>query len=62
MVPRDTDSPNLAEIREYLTRECKIAIWKVPERIEVVDSLPVTATGKIQKFVLRNQLTAESKG
>lgn len=62
VVPRDTATPDLEEIREYLTRECKIAIWKVPERIEVVDSLPVTATGKIQKFVLRNQLTTESKG
>jgi cyclohexanecarboxylate-CoA ligase len=26
-----------------------------PERLELVDSLPMTATGKIQKFVLRER-------
>jgi acyl-CoA synthetase (AMP-forming)/AMP-acid ligase II len=46
---------SLAELRAYLTEEHKIAIWKVPERIEIVDELPVTATGKIQKFALRDR-------
>ncbi|MFF3573788.1 class I adenylate-forming enzyme family protein [Nocardia jiangxiensis] len=45
----------LAELKEYLTDERKIAVWKVPERIEFLDELPVTATGKIQKFVLRER-------
>jgi cyclohexanecarboxylate-CoA ligase/acyl-CoA synthetase len=48
----------LAELRDYLTNERKIAIWKVPERIEFLDEFPVTATGKIQKFVLREQFRA----
>jgi cyclohexanecarboxylate-CoA ligase len=26
-----------------------------PERLELVDALPMTATGKIQKFVLRER-------
>jgi 4-hydroxybenzoate-CoA ligase len=31
----------------------KIGVWKYPRWIEVVDSLPKTATGKIQRFKLR---------
>jgi fatty-acyl-CoA synthase len=34
----------------------KLAGFKVPKRIIVVDELPKTATGKIQKFVLRDRL------
>jgi non-ribosomal peptide synthetase component E (peptide arylation enzyme) len=43
-------------MRDHLVNERKIAIWKVPERIEFVSELPLTATGKIQKFVLRERL------
>jgi 4-hydroxybenzoate-CoA ligase len=32
----------------------KIGVWKYPRWIDVVDSLPKTATGKIQRFKLRN--------
>src|SRR6266404_5368936 len=32
----------------------KIGVWKYPRWIEVVDSLPKTATGKIQRFKLRD--------
>jgi 4-hydroxybenzoate-CoA ligase len=31
----------------------KIGVWKYPRWIEVVQSLPKTATGKIQRFKLR---------
>ena len=37
----------------HLTEEHKLAVWKVPERIEYVAEFPRTATGKIQKFALR---------
>jgi 4-hydroxybenzoate-CoA ligase len=36
----------------------KIGVWKYPRWIEVVDALPKTATGKIQRFKLRD---AENK-
>jgi len=41
------------EMREY----CKgqIAHYKIPRYIKVVDSFPMTITGKIQKFVMRQQ-------
>ena len=31
----------------------RIGVWKYPRWIEYVDSLPKTATGKIQRFRLR---------
>lgn len=42
-----------AEIREY----CKgqIAYFKIPEYVRIVDSFPMTANGKIQKFLMREQ-------
>jgi cyclohexanecarboxylate-CoA ligase/acyl-CoA synthetase len=45
----------LEQLRTYLTEDRKLAVWKVPERIELVAEWPVTATGKIQKFVLRDR-------
>jgi len=33
----------------------KIGVWKYPRWIEVVDALPKTATGKIQRFKLRER-------
>jgi len=30
-----------------------MAVQYIPERLEVVDALPTTATGKLQKFKLR---------
>jgi acyl-CoA synthetase (AMP-forming)/AMP-acid ligase II len=37
-----------------------MANYKVPRRIEIVDALPLNASGKVMKFVLREQATAES--
>ncbi len=37
-----------------------IGPWKYPRWIEFVDSLPKTATGKIQRFVLRGRASQES--
>ena len=33
----------------------KVGAWKYPRRIEFVTELPKTATGKIQRFKLREQ-------
>jgi len=38
-------------LKDYVKQ--KIGVWKYPRWIEVVDSLPKTATGKIQRFKLR---------
>jgi 4-hydroxybenzoate-CoA ligase len=43
-------------LREALKEHVKsqIGMWKYPRWIEIVDSLPKTATGKIQRFKLRD--------
>lgn len=48
----------LDDIREFLLGQ-GLAIQKVPERLEVVTELPTTATGKIQKHVLRADIASK---
>src|SRR5882757_2228330 len=48
----DTKTDGLHDaLKEHVKQ--KIGPWKYPRWIEVVDSLPKTATGKIQRFKLR---------
>jgi fatty-acyl-CoA synthase len=37
----------------------QIAHYKVPRHVRVVDEFPMTVTGKVQKFVMREQMIAE---
>ncbi len=53
--PAAVDGLTLDELRRHLHDEHRMAVWKVPERIEVVEALPTTATGKVQKYALREQ-------
>jgi len=48
------ETPEQEELREFARG--RLARFKVPKRIEVVDELPKTGTGKIQKFVLRERV------
>jgi len=34
--------------------KARIGVWKYPRWVEIVESLPKTATGKIQRFLLRD--------
>ncbi|QDC15990.1 AMP-binding protein [Rhodococcus ruber] len=52
-------APTLEEVADFLRNERKAMMQKIPEKLVVVDQLPTTATGKIQKFLLRKQ-AAES--
>jgi fatty-acyl-CoA synthase len=47
------DPLDIAELQEFLRG--RLARFKVPKAFEVVDELPKTGTGKIQKFVLRER-------
>jgi acyl-CoA synthetase (AMP-forming)/AMP-acid ligase II len=58
IVPKGPTRITQDEMWDYLTNDLKLAVWKVPERIEFVSELPLTATGKIQKFVLRDTFAA----
>ncbi len=51
--------PDIEAIQEF-ARE-RLAKFKVPKKIVVLDELPKTGTGKIQKFVLREQAQEESE-
>jgi cyclohexanecarboxylate-CoA ligase len=59
LVPAPGAAPlTVADMREYLLG-AGLAIQKVPERVEVVTGLPTTATGKIQKNLLRADIAAK---
>ena len=45
------------ELKEYC--KGKIAHNKIPRYLKVVDSFPMTVTGKIQKFLMRQQSTED---
>ena len=45
------------ELRDYCRG--RIAHYKIPAYVRFVDAFPMTVTGKIQKFILREQVTRE---
>jgi len=63
LVPRLAPPPTLADLTAILA-EAGIAKFKWPERLELVEELPVTPTGKVQRSVLceriRQHLEAEA--
>jgi cyclohexanecarboxylate-CoA ligase/acyl-CoA synthetase len=46
----------LESVREFLVAERRISVRKAPERLIIVDELPMTASGKVQKYILRDRL------
>jgi fatty-acyl-CoA synthase len=44
-------------IRAYC--EGKLAYYKIPQHIKFVDEFPMTVTGKVQKFVMRERMAGE---
>ncbi|GAB3002790.1 AMP-binding protein [Amycolatopsis acidiphila] len=58
VVPAPGTRPRLADLTGYL-RGRDVATPKLPERLELLDRLPLTATGKVRKHVLRDDVTAK---
>jgi fatty-acyl-CoA synthase len=54
---RDGESATLEEIRAFC--QGQIAYYKVPRYVKFVDGFPMTITGKIQKFLMRQQTIDE---
>jgi fatty-acyl-CoA synthase len=54
---RDGASVTTEQIKEFC--EGQIAHFKIPHYVRIVDSFPMTVTGKIQKFVMREQMIQE---
>ncbi|HVW43898.1 MAG TPA: AMP-binding protein [Amycolatopsis sp.] len=55
VVPAEGGRPVLEDLTGYL-RGRNVATPKLPERLELVDELPMTATGKVRKHVLRDDI------
>jgi 2,3-dihydroxybenzoate-AMP ligase len=55
VVPRDGATLDLTALRRFLERR-RIALFKLPERLELIDALPTTAVGKVAKNVLRDAI------
>jgi cyclohexanecarboxylate-CoA ligase len=55
---RPDEPPTLAELSAFLTAR-DLSRRKLPEHLEIVEEMPVTASGKIQKQVLRERLAGK---
>jgi acyl-CoA synthetase (AMP-forming)/AMP-acid ligase II/DNA-binding GntR family transcriptional regulator len=53
-------APALAELCTFL-RQRGVATFKLPERLQLVDALPMTETGKVKKSELRDRVQAEQR-
>ena len=61
VVPKEEEAPDLGEVQRWM-REAGVAKPKWPERIEAIDALPMTPSGKVQKFRLREIIAARLGG
>jgi len=61
VIPREGESLTLAEITAFLEGH-ELARHKFPERLELVSEFPMTPSGKIQKYRLRELVAERIKG
>jgi len=57
VVPEPGETFTLEELSDFLLNERKIAKFKLPERLEFVDELPISKVGKFEKKSLREKIT-----
>ena len=55
---REGQEATAEEIRDYCRG--KIAHYKIPRYVKFVDAFPMTVTGKVQKFVMREESVARA--
>jgi 2,3-dihydroxybenzoate---[aryl-carrier protein] ligase len=58
VIPSPGSELTLEGLNEFLLNERKIAKFKLPERLELVDAFPVTPVGKLSKKTLREMIAA----
>ena len=56
-MPRAGQSMTLEDVHEFC--QGQIAHYKIPRYVKIVDEFPMTVTGKVQKFIMRQQMIAE---
>ncbi|HWU75237.1 MAG TPA: AMP-binding protein [Rhodanobacter sp.] len=54
---REGSVASVAEIQDYCRRH--LAYYKVPHHVRFVEAFPMTVTGKVQKFVMREAMATE---
>jgi fatty-acyl-CoA synthase len=59
VVPQEGVKLTPADVLNYCRGE--LTPYKVPDQVRIVDSLPMTATGKVQKFALRDMVLQEQR-
>jgi fatty-acyl-CoA synthase len=57
VIPREGGSLTPEEVREFCRG--RIAHYKIPRYVKLVDGFPMTVTGKVQKFRMREQAIDE---
>ena len=57
--PKTGEALTAEDVREYC--QGRIAHFKIPQHVRIVDSFPMTVTGKVQKFRIR-QMEIEALG
>ncbi|MBV8355588.1 MAG: AMP-binding protein [Candidatus Eremiobacteraeota bacterium] len=57
IVPKEGGTVDVESVRAFC--QGKIAHYKIPRYVKIVDAFPMTVTGKIQKFKMRETSTAE---
>jgi len=60
-VAKSGETVSLKELNHFLVNERKIAKFKMPERLELVDQLPLTHVGKVNKRELRRIIADKLK-
>lgn len=56
VVPQPGADVTLGDLTTWLREQHRLAVQKLPEYLVLVDELPRTASGKVQKFMLRDRL------
>ncbi len=59
-VPSGDTPPGLRDIRRHL-ESCGLARYKLPERLEIIDELPLIGVGKLDRGALRDRVTSLTK-
>ena len=57
IVPKPGVTLTIEEVRAFC--DGKIARYKIPRYVKFVDGFPLTVTGKVQKYVMRERMKEE---